>query len=157
MPVDTPDMEQRALIREFRLSEPGHGISCDATGAFIGHLPLLKRSTASSTDLWEPCDPDELSRLVSADFGIPIDLSSRRGGLKAIAKALNEGDLPRAQIATLLLAIPDPPLAKAAAPHDEIIRLIRDLCWSGLLKLDDAKPRASSPSKAISSVTIRSW
>lgn len=61
----------------------------------------------------------------------------------AIAGALNAGELARAQIATVLLGIPDPPqLFKGAAAPEQAIKLIRDLHWSGLLKWDpDEHPR----------------
>jgi len=122
------------LIREFRLSARGRGVSCDSDGAFVGPVPLLELSAGGR---WEPRDHNQLSKQLSTGFGVPVDLSSKMGGLKEIAKALNEDDLARAQIATVLLGIPDPPLAKTAVPHDETIRLIRDLHWSGLLKLDE--------------------
>ena len=70
-------------------------------------------------------------------------MSAKLGGLKAIANALNAGDLARAQIATVLLGIPDPPhLFKGAAARERMIKLIRDLQWSGMLKWDpDEHPR----------------
>jgi hypothetical protein len=67
------------------------------------------------------------------------------GGLAAIAKALNEGDVVRAQVATVLLGIPHPPsLAKGAPSRQAMIELARELQWSGLLKADfdpDEHPR----------------
>jgi hypothetical protein len=131
--------------REFRLSAPGKGlgISCDENGAFLGSIPLLERSHAHGTNPWEPIDSSELSSQVSTQFGLPIDMSAKLGGLKAIAGALNAGDLARAQIATVLLGIPDPPqLSKGAATRQRMMQLIRDLHWSGMLKWDpDEHPR----------------
>jgi hypothetical protein len=51
--------------------------------------------------------------------------------------------LARAQIAAVLLGIPDPPqLSKGAAVPERTIKLIRDLHWSGMLKWDpDEHPR----------------
>ncbi len=140
-------------IREFRLSPPGsdRGISCDANGAFIGAAPLLKRSSTSGRDEWQPRDRDQLSKQVSASYGVPIDMTSKMGGLNAISRALNDGDIARAQIATVLLAIPDPPtLAKNKPSRSELIKFIRDLHWSGMVKADwdsDEHPRwpAGSP------------
>jgi hypothetical protein len=64
----------------------------------------------------------------------------KTGGLKAIAKALNEGDVARAQIATVLLGVPDPlPLSKGASSRQQMIGLICDLHWSGMLKWDPAE------------------
>jgi hypothetical protein len=133
------------LIHEFQLSllNGGQGVSCDADGAFLSTIPLLKRLRKSGKDTWQPRDCDEISIEIGAHYGPPINMSSKRGGLKAIANALNEGDIARAQIATVLLGIPDPPqLSKSAAPREATIKLIRDLHWSGLLKWDpDEHPR----------------
>src|ERR1700733_4985030 len=85
------------------------------------------------------------SKHLSTDFGLPIDLSAKTGGLKAICNALNDGDVARAQIAAVLLGIPDPPpLLKSARSQSDMINFIRDLHWSGLIKEDwdpDKHPR----------------
>jgi hypothetical protein len=80
------------LNREFRLTPPesGRGLSCDANGAFIGNVPLLRRSW---NDHWEPRDGEQLSELIGTRFGLPIDMSSKMGGLNAISRALDEGNL----------------------------------------------------------------
>lgn len=130
--------------REFRLSPPGNdrGLSCNLDGAFIGTVALLERSSANGTQRWRPRDCDQLSRQVGASYGLPIDMSSKMGGLKAISNALNAGDVARAQIATVLLGIPNPPLAKHKPPRSELIKFIRDLHWSGMIKWDpDKHPR----------------
>lgn len=89
-------------------------MSCDTNGAFVGSIPLLQRSEANGRPRWEPRDNNHLSKDLGVAFGLPIDISSKTGGLKAICNALNEGDIVRAQIATVLLGIPDPPeLVKA--------------------------------------------
>lgn len=136
------------MIHEFRLSPPksGHGVSCDEEGAFIGTIPLLKRSLMHGKDRWEPRDCGELSKQLGKQFGLPIDISSKIGGIKAISNALNEGNVARAQIAAVLLGIPDPPppLSKRTRSRADMIRFIRDLDWSGLLKFDwdpDEHPR----------------
>jgi hypothetical protein len=129
---------------EFYLSPTGtDGVSCGADGAFIGATPLLDRVRKNDRDEWHPRDCKELSEQIGARYGLPIDMSSKRGGLKAIANALNEGNVARAQIATVLLGIPDPlPLSKRTRSRDETIALIRDLHWSGMLKWDsDEHPR----------------
>jgi hypothetical protein len=134
------------LIHEFRLSSRGSGgVFCDENGAFVGAVPLLVRTRRDGKDEWRPRDCDELSKEMSAQFGLPVDLSSKRGGLDVIARALSEGDLVRAQVATLLLGIPDPPsLSKGAPSRQEVIRLASDLHRSRLLKADwdpDQHPR----------------
>src|ERR1700678_732247 len=136
-----------SMVHEFRLSPPGsgQGTSCDAQGAFVGGIPLLKRSRGNSRDHWEPRDCAQLSKQIGADFGLPIDMSSKVGGLNAICNALNDGDIARAKIATVLLGIPDPPrLIKGAGSRSDTIKFIRNLEWSGLIKADwdpDEHPR----------------
>ena len=97
------------MDREFRLAPAGsgRGVSCDANGAFVGGIPLLKRSEAGND--WEPRDCVELSEQIAMNFGLPIDMTAKMGGLGAISRALNEGNIARAQIATVLLAIPGAP------------------------------------------------
>jgi hypothetical protein len=140
-----PHKGAKNLIREFHLSPAGkrRGISCDANGAFVGAIPILNRLRKDGKNAWEPRDCDELSSEIGSHYGLPIDMSSKRGGLKAIANALNDGDVARAQIATVLLGVPDPPrLSKGVRPRDQIIKLIRDLHWSGMLKWNpDEHPR----------------
>ena len=134
------------MIHEFRLSARGNGgVFCDKDGAFVGAIPMLVRARRNGKDEWRPRDCDDLSREMSAQYGLPIDMSSKRGGLTVIAKALDEGDVVRAQVATLLLGVPDPPsLSKGGPSRREMIKLARDLHWSGMLKADwdaDEHPR----------------
>ena len=126
------------MLREFRLSPKGsgRGISCDESGAFIGAIPLLEKSVVHGKDRWRPRNSDELSKQLGSHFGLPVDISPKAGRLKAIANALSDGDLARAQIATVLLGIPDPPaLSKSTHAPDAMIKFICDLHWSGLLAL----------------------
>ncbi len=144
------------MIYEFRLSSPGkgRGVSCDANGAFIGSIPLLKRAKMHGIDRWEPRDCGDLSKQLGKQLGLPIDISSKAGGLKAISNALNEGDVARAQIATVLLGIPDPPsLVKGVSARTEMIKFIRDLDRSGLVKADwDSAGRPHRRRSAITSI-----
>jgi hypothetical protein len=133
---------EKRVIREFRLSPPGtgRGLSCDANGAFVAGIPLLKRLRGEDRDQWAPRDCNELSKQIGANFGLPIDMSSKIGGLKAICSALNEDDIARAQIAAVLLAIPDPPsLKKSERSRSQMIKFILDLDWSGLLRWDERR------------------
>jgi hypothetical protein len=79
---------------------------------------LLKRHYTNGKDRWEPRDCSRLSELLSAEFGIPVDLSSKMGGLHTISRALSDGDTARAQIATLLLSIPDPTFLSKGRPSN---------------------------------------
>ena len=140
----TSNERTQNLTREFHLSPHGTGgVACDGAGALIGAVPLVARARTDGTDEWRPRECDELSEEMSAQYGLPVDMSSKSGGLMAIAKALNDGDVARAQIATVLLGIPDPPLLSKGEPsHERMIELIRDLQWSGMLKWDsDEHPR----------------
>lgn len=63
--------------------------------------------------------------------------NGKNGGLAAVSRALNRGDLLHAQIATLHLQIPDPPPpTKSPQNAQEIVDLARQLQASGLLKED---------------------
>ncbi|HEX4158811.1 MAG TPA: hypothetical protein VHY79_10060 [Rhizomicrobium sp.] len=97
-------------------------------------MPLLKRAGADSD--WEPRACTELSEQIGAQFGLPIDLTSKMGGLNAISRALNEGDIARAQIATVLLGIPDPPdLTKSAVSEAGVVETALRLRDTGILKI----------------------
>ena len=82
------------MIHEFRLSARGTGgVFCDKDGAFVGAIPMLVRTHRNAKDEWRPRGYDNLSQEMSAQYGLPIDMSSKRGGLAVIAKALGEGDV----------------------------------------------------------------
>ena len=125
--------------RHFGLSEARDGsISCSADGVFVGEVPLLERS-CSRNDLqqWQPRLVDDLNRDLSMRYRLPVDINAKVGGLIAIARALNRGDLFHAQIVALHLQFPGPPaLTKTAENAREIVELARQLRASGLLKGD---------------------
>jgi len=131
---------------EYRLSSiRDRGIGCDATGAFIEGIPLLKRSDNESRGAWVPRPTAELNHVLSALYGVPIDISTKMGGLSTIAQALNQDNIVIAQIATLHLRLPLPPTIGKAAQSPGQIAL---LTFAGLLKADwdPAKhPRAGVP------------
>lgn len=135
------------MAREFKLSPvgSGHGVSCDANGAFVDFVPLLKRVYESGRGVWKRRSCEELSDEIGLNWDLPFDIRSRTEGLNTIARALNEGDVARAQIAAVLLAIPEPPsLEKRASSHSARIKFIRDLHEGDLIKADwdsDEHPR----------------
>src|SRR5579863_2239078 len=121
----------------FRLSPAGKnaGVTCDETGANAGPVRLLKRTR--SVTRWEPRPTHELNAELTTCFGLPIDVTCKLGGLAAVARALGDGKLFQAQIATLHLQFPDPPeLAKGRPSAVETAMLARLLRRSGLLKAD---------------------
>jgi hypothetical protein len=127
------------LGRRFGLSsELGSGVCCGEDGVFVGSVPLLERSrNQSEADQWQPRPVPDLNRDLSERYGLPIEFTPKIGGLAAVSRALNRGDLLHAQIATLHLQIPDPPpLMKSPQNAEETIDLARQLQASGLLKAD---------------------
>jgi hypothetical protein len=127
------------LGRRFGLSdEPGSGVSCAENGVFVGAVPLLEQSRGQSVhDRWQPRPVSDLNRDLAERYGLPIEFNPKIGGLEAVSRALNRGDLICARIATLHLQIPDPPpLTKSAQTPGKLIDLARRLQASGLLKAD---------------------
>jgi hypothetical protein len=126
--------------RRFSLSNmPGAGISCGHGGLFVGAVPLLERRLGkglSGCDEWQARYLPEINRDLSERYGLPIEFGRKVGGLQAVARALSRGDLLHAQIVTLHLEIPDPPVLGKSQGSTEIVDLARQLYASGLLKED---------------------
>jgi len=81
------------------------GPCCNEGGLFLGRTPLLERED----NQFIVRDQGEIERVMSAGYGCDVALESRMGGLRAVAKALNAGDLCRATIAAVMLQLPDLP------------------------------------------------
>jgi hypothetical protein len=123
--------------REFSLALPGdrRGFSCDANGAFIDGIPLLKRRTTDFGEIWERRDSELLSDELSSHYGLPIDVSSKSAGLETIAKALNANAIARAQTVALQLQFPPrPKIEQGAAWEDAAIKFIHALRSRGWLR-----------------------
>jgi hypothetical protein len=122
------------LSREFRLSfQEGLGVRCGADGAFVGDVALIERIGNE----WAPRESEELSAALSKAYGLPVDVSPKQRAFLAIARALNECDVARAQLATLFAHFPDlPQLAKRTPSPNEIVKLALALDWAGLLKIN---------------------
>jgi hypothetical protein len=105
---------------------------------FAGDTALLdERRDHLGRAEWHARSVADLNRDLSKRYGLPIDLSAKMPAVAAIARAFGRGDLVQAQIAALLLQIPDPPeLSKADPSFDELTALARQLRESGLLKAD---------------------
>jgi hypothetical protein len=142
----------------FRLATPGSGgVACGEEGLFVGSTALLKRTHQGDGRRWRHRPIDELNVELSERYGVPVDLSGKLGGLRAVATALDLGDIVRAQIAALHLRMPDPPLRKAMRSGEALATLLGELRGSGLLakylsgEFDESKhPRwpAGSPDSA---------
>lgn len=117
------------VLKRHRL---GAGVICSKEGLLVGGVPLLEKRGAT----WTPRQLDELNRDLSALYGLPVDCAGKRAGLIATSRALNEGEVAKAQIVTLHLRLPYPPhLAKGARlKAAEIALIARELQQSGLLK-----------------------
>jgi hypothetical protein len=144
-------LELRGL-RTFSLStgRDADGISCDARGAFVGNVPLLKRAHISgASSQWVVRPVAELNDELTARYRLPIDVTLKVGALAFIANAFNRGDLAIAAIATVQMQFPDPPsLAKGVESADDTTRRALELYRSRLLNAnwDSAKhPRAGAP------------
>jgi hypothetical protein len=125
--------------RHFSLSaELGRGVFCGQNGVFIGGVPLLqRRRNSSGADEWQPRPATELNRDLRKHYGVAIEFESEIGGLAGICRALNRGDLIHAQITTLHLQIPDPPvLWKSDQAGGATVDPARALQASDLLKAE---------------------
>jgi hypothetical protein len=125
--------------RFFRLAElSGTGVSCNEKGLFVGETPLLEPAhNRPRSHEWRPRALTDLNRDLGRRYGLPIDFTAKMSGVAAIARALGRGDLAQAQIAALLLQIPDPPnLTKSGLSSGELADLARQMQRSGLLKID---------------------
>ena len=90
--------------RGFRLDPPGqsHGVSCDADGPAMEPIRLLIKTATG----FAPRPVDELSVSLSRVFERAIDAAGLMSGLRTVARALNEGDMARAMIATTQMRLP---------------------------------------------------
>jgi len=141
-------MGDLSFARCFRL-RPG-GVECDAGGLRVGDVALLARDANGG---WAKRSQGDLSRELSKLYGVTLDFGSKRRGVEAVAAALTNGEIARAQIAALLLQLPDPQGSTSAQSDDlEKRRLVRDLVACGLLKADadwnDKHPRTGAPSRS---------
>jgi len=125
--------------RFFRLADSlGAGVSCNQNGLFVGETALLdERRDHLGRPEWRARSLADLNRDLSKRYGLPIDFSAKMPAVGAIARSLGRRDVVRAQIAALLLQIPDPPkLSKADPTSGELTALAHQLRESGLLKAD---------------------
>lgn len=138
-------------MRLFTLAEEGisEGIRCSSHGAVVGGVPLLRRiSGPGGATRWLPRDTAELDAELSERYALPVDFAAKADGLATIAQALNDGNVALAQIATLHLRLPDPPMAKSFTSLEAAIALATELYRAGILKGDwdpSKHPRTGAP------------
>ena len=140
-------MFEVSIARTFRLT-PG-AIFCGADGVLVGATPLLERRDSEGPERrWRVRPVADLNGELSAAYRLPIDLRSKAAGLAAAARALDRGDVALAQIAAVLLQLPDPPKIEKDFSAEAAIALAAELNLSGLLKGDwdpDQHPRTGEP------------
>jgi hypothetical protein len=141
-------MQDLPAARSFRLSRGG--IECDEQGLRVGDLALL---THDEKDVWAARDERDLDCDLSRVYGFPVAVRAKMAGFGAVARALQDRNVAKAQIATLLLQLPEPlSRTDAALAKSAERRLHRDLAACGLLKADDdwdeKHPRTGSPPNA---------
>jgi hypothetical protein len=135
-------------VRTFRLTRGG--IECDEQGLRVGDLALLARDDRG---VWKARDERDLGYDLSHVYGFRVDARAKMAGFGVVAKSLQDGNLAKAQIAALLLQLPDPPArTDAALGKSAERRLYYDLIACGLLKADadwdEKHPRTGSPPNA---------
>jgi hypothetical protein len=138
-------MRTSLKARTFRLR--AGGVECDADGLRVGGAQLLESVGAfSAVRNWRPLAQPEIDRVLSRVYVAGICARDKRRGLAVVAEALNKGELARAQVAALLLRLPDPVLSKLDPDaRDEELACLRE---SGLLAKDwdEANhPRTGTP------------
>jgi hypothetical protein len=92
--------------------------------------------------VWRPSPQGEIDDALSRVYGINLSAGGKRGGFQVVAEALNQGELARAQIAALLLRLPDP---AGAADRAGLVSRLRE---NGLLAKDwnsEDHPRTGTP------------
>jgi hypothetical protein len=94
-------------VRTYRLvSEPSEpGLYCGRDGLTFAGVPLLK----SDGHGFEPRTAADLERILAAAFGrdTGFDAEAYLPGLRSVARALEEDDLARAMVASLMLKLPE--------------------------------------------------
>ena len=91
---------------------------------------------------------DEIDRDLSEVYGLPVGVAAKRDRIEAVAGALDRGDLALAQIAALLLRIPDPPSLVKGSSAAGSFELAERLFHSGLLRGvwdESLHPRTGEP------------
>ncbi len=100
-----------SFVRFTKAGKPGpdnRRIYCNDDGVFIGpDCALIRAETdCAGHRSYQLRPPSEIARLLDAGYGTRFGVDSLVSWLNVIAKALNDGDMTLAQIATLQLGLP---------------------------------------------------
>jgi len=92
-------------VTVFKLSQRSGslGLNCKDDGLTLAGIPLLIQHNM----VFAPRDEHEIRYLIEKSYGNAIDSTSITNGLRAVARALNEGEIGRAMIAAVHLRLPD--------------------------------------------------
>jgi hypothetical protein len=98
-------------LRVFTLRDDGRGVSCDERGVVIGRAcPLVFAKRAPGQDRhFVVRSAEQVRLLLKFAYGERFDADSRLIHLRRAAEALNQGDVDRAMVATLMMRLPDLP------------------------------------------------
>ena len=101
-----------SFARFTKAGKPGpdnRGIYCDDDGVFIGpDCALVRAETDCAGHMsYQPRPPSEIAHLLDAGHRTHFSIDSLMSRLNVIAKALNDGDMTLAQIATLQVGLPE--------------------------------------------------
>ena len=99
------------IDRRFQLADDagGLGLHCTPHGVTLAGAPLLRTTVAGLA----PRPRKDLGELLRAAYGRDLDPDAVASGLTVVAKALNNGDLGRAMIASVRLRLPSLDVAGA--------------------------------------------
>jgi hypothetical protein len=93
----------------FRLTtRGGPGLACDENGVALGPVALVDALSSNGGCVYRARPAEEIARTLALAYGAfsADDLARRLSGLDVAARALEEGDLAKAGIATVLLKLP---------------------------------------------------
>ncbi len=95
----------RHASRSHHLPTRRGALECDAQGLRVAGVALLAKTRFGRWVTRPQTRSGPRSRISD---GVGIDADAKMGGLNVVAEALNRGEIARAQIAALLLKLPDP-------------------------------------------------
>ena len=125
-------------------------VECDDAGVRIAGIELLDYAEggtrSASRKRYELPRPEQIEAQLLRAYGREINASPKLAGLRGVVDALNRGELARAQIATLLLKLPNPPIRGTAADSEDVLSKRLHECGWLLKDFDpDKHPRAGVP------------
>jgi hypothetical protein len=140
--------------QRFHLSDQPGGCwpHCGKDGLDLGGIPLLRQTHGR----FQPRSSCEIGELLSAAYGLNVDVEPLMVGLQTVANALNDGLLAKAMVATVLLKLPaldrqhDRRTAETDIASQHYLNEPRD--WHG--RWTDEGDTTASPSPAAPDDTI---